>query len=377
MKNTAVQALAANGSTIFAVTSSAGGFYSSNHGATWTAIDSGPGPGMTALMINGPNIFAGSNRNGISRSSDNGLSWTKGVSLQNITSFASSGTILVAGTYDNGVYRSLNNGDSWTLADTGLTNWTITSLTTSSAAVFAGTSGGIFRSTNSCTTWTAIDSGLTNLTITALLANGATVYAGSNGGGVFRSTDNGSHWTAFNSGLPSPYIHAFATNGAIVFAGSDYGISFCTTNGAAWLPFNTGLASSTTIQALTIIGDTLFAGVSDFGVWKCSITDILATANKSASAVLSRANTTPLECSPVRAGNFQAERIRFSVSQKSFVKLSIVDMAGRTVETLVSREFSPGTYGTFWNATAFLAGTYIVRLQTGSCAVAKKIILMK
>ncbi|HTP12845.1 MAG TPA: phosphodiester glycosidase family protein [Bacteroidota bacterium] len=69
--------------------------------------------------------------------------------------------------------------------------------------------------------------------------------------------------------------------------------------------------------------------------------------------------------------------IRFSLPHRDFVKLTIFDVIGRNVATLVSGELQAGTYSTRWNASGFPSGVYFYRLQTRGFVETRKLLLIR
>lgn len=75
-------------------------------------------------------------------------------------------------------------------------------------------------------------------------------------------------------------------------------------------------------------------------------------------------------------------KIRFSVTsdgkrQRSNVKLTIYNIAGNEVETLVNESLNPGTYEADWNASNYSSGVYFCKLQTEGFTETKKMLLTK
>ncbi|MBI3005477.1 MAG: T9SS type A sorting domain-containing protein [Ignavibacteriales bacterium] len=69
--------------------------------------------------------------------------------------------------------------------------------------------------------------------------------------------------------------------------------------------------------------------------------------------------------------------IQFSLPQKSHVTLTIFDLLGREVTTLVSEELSAGSYSTRWNAAGLPSGVYFYRLSGGDFVETKKLLLLR
>jgi hypothetical protein len=69
--------------------------------------------------------------------------------------------------------------------------------------------------------------------------------------------------------------------------------------------------------------------------------------------------------------------ISFQLSAISDVNLSIYDMNGKKVATLVNGSKSAGYYTVDWNASQYSSGIYFYRLQTNGFVDTKKMVLMK
>lgn len=69
--------------------------------------------------------------------------------------------------------------------------------------------------------------------------------------------------------------------------------------------------------------------------------------------------------------------IRFSIPQYSEVKLEIYDISGKLVSTLLSGEFSEGTYSVRLNASGLASGVYVYKLTSDNFTASKKLLLLK
>ncbi len=69
--------------------------------------------------------------------------------------------------------------------------------------------------------------------------------------------------------------------------------------------------------------------------------------------------------------------INYQLKRKSAVNLSIFNIMGEKVVTLVSEEQSAGDYSVEWNAPAFASGIYIYKLKAGFYEKSRKMILMR
>lgn len=263
----AINALVANGESLFSGTNGAGVFRSIDNGNSWIGLRGGlPSGQFFALAAKDGNVFA-STHDGVFMSTDNGISWIhrdEGLPLEwCIRSFAIIGTDLFASTVDSGVYRSTDNGASWKSVNTGLANPPyINFLMASGSKLFAGSGQGLYLYENNGSSWNRLGD-LKIINFEALLVNGSTIFAG--GIGAFRSTDNGASWTSV--GLTDRYVHSFIAIPGVsgetkIFAGTDTGIVLSTDNGSHWAVVNT-TPTFNFLSKPSINGVNLFAGTGE------------------------------------------------------------------------------------------------------------------
>jgi hypothetical protein len=69
--------------------------------------------------------------------------------------------------------------------------------------------------------------------------------------------------------------------------------------------------------------------------------------------------------------------IRFDIASSAFTSLTVHDMLGREVATLVNQILEPGMYEIGWDASELASGVYMCRLVSGGSAQTQRMILMK
>jgi hypothetical protein len=69
--------------------------------------------------------------------------------------------------------------------------------------------------------------------------------------------------------------------------------------------------------------------------------------------------------------------IKFTLPQRSRVKLEIFDSLGRIISTLVNSDLDAGSYHYNWNGTNYASGVYFYRLTANDFSSSKKLILLK
>lgn len=70
-------------------------------------------------------------------------------------------------------------------------------------------------------------------------------------------------------------------------------------------------------------------------------------------------------------------QIKFTIPEKSYVKLSVYNLIGQKVADLINSELNAGEYTVTFNANGLSSGVYIYRLESGNFVSTKKMILMK
>lgn len=69
--------------------------------------------------------------------------------------------------------------------------------------------------------------------------------------------------------------------------------------------------------------------------------------------------------------------IEFAIETPAIVRLTVHDMTGRTVETLVDEQMSPGRHRVTFDARGLAGGVYLYRLQAGSAATSRALIVTR
>ncbi|NTW31840.1 MAG: T9SS type A sorting domain-containing protein [Bacteroidetes bacterium] len=270
-----VYSLISDGTNIYAGTGGAGVSLSNNNGNSWTAVNNGlTSTGISSFAINGTNVFAAGE--GVFLTTNNGGLWTSvsnGLTNTTVNALAISGSNIFAGT-NGGVFLSSNNGGLWTAANTGFTSQ-VRTLAISGANIFAGASNyGVYLSSNNGGLWTLVNNGLTNIDVVSLAISGTNIFVGTSGG-VFISSNNGGLWTAVNNGLTNLNVYSLLVEGTTIFAGTDDGVFYSNNMGANWTSLNNGFPANTAVQAFTVSGTYIFAGIRlyPYGVWRRPLSD--------------------------------------------------------------------------------------------------------
>jgi photosystem II stability/assembly factor-like uncharacterized protein len=264
---------------------------SQDGGRTWRQrIDNGVlgCPEALALHPSIPGTLFVGTEEGVFRSVNGARTWSQtglsGTVVLALSIDPSSPTTLYAGTDGDGVFTSTNSGHTWTQVNNGLTNLVIQALAidpSSPGTVYAGTFGaGVFKTTNGGNVWAGVNNGLTRPYVQALAIDPsapATLYAASENPGcatsVFKSTDGGSSWvstlTLSCTGVGFRALAIDPAAPATVYVGHEsLGVYRTTDGGGTWVEFNPGLDNHHIESLAMVLGSSLYAGTSRFGVYR-------------------------------------------------------------------------------------------------------------
>jgi photosystem II stability/assembly factor-like uncharacterized protein len=425
-----------------------GVYTSTDTGAHWTLSTTGlSNQRINAMAVNGSTIFAGSSPRGVFRSLDNGASWentVKGMSNLNITDIVTSGDLIAAGcdggillSYDKGknwqwadipydiyvlsivkkgdvllagtnnrLLRSRDNGKQWTCIDSGsgwyaslavgndgffgvfnnalwhspdsgaswvpkFTEKAICTYMVQGDSIIVGTAKALYRSTDNGTTWVKYDtSTLVNYHYpNNFLQVGATLFSTTVSDlgyeGIYRSDDKGIHWTDMSAGLGDSSIHALAAFGTTLFAGtSSHGVYMSSNNGESWTSVSEGTSIAPDyIKTLAVNNATIYAGTGGNGLWERPISEMVKIVDQDAQPAA--AKRLDFRTYSPQATNKHAA-VAFTLSQAEYVSVRIFDVSGREVASIVNARHGPGSYSYRWNIVKFQAGYYIARIKAGS-----------
>jgi len=363
----------ASGQTIFAGTED-GITRSTDNGLTWSTVNTGlANTDVWSLETDGSSVFAGTAA-GVFRSTDNGATWEiTDTTFKNTgtESLHLNGNHLFAGTGGSGVFRSSNNGATWDSADVGLTDNYVFTVTSSGANIYAGTGGqGVFRSTNNGTNWTPLASGVYPI-VRALTCFAGSIYAGG-ANGTYRSTNDGSSWTSSSSGLTNNFILNFSVYQSNIFACGHGGVYVSTDSGSTWIEMNLGLPQKG-VHSIAIAGTTIFAGVDSSGIWRRALGDVVSAIRDVGDPLPDRFAVDQNFPNPFNP----TTTITFSVPQNVHVTITVFDILGHQIQTLISQEYSAGTFNVGWNASLLPSGVYVYRIQAGAFQATRKMVLQK
>lgn len=200
-------------------------------------------------------------------------------------------------------------------------------------------------------------------------------------GGILRTTDSGNNWTNLNytNDLINLFTVKFVDSNTGYITGAVYspyrGIVLKSTNtGSSWCRQDSYISQFLFSSSFTDINTGYVVGSSGL---------ILKTTDGGGNCVIGidpKSKEIPdkysLEQNYPNPFNPSTE-IKFSVPKTHFVELTVFDLLGREVATLVSEQLMPGTYEVQWDASNYPSGIYFYKLETNTFGQTRKMVLVK
>lgn len=358
----------------------------------------------------------------IYESDENGNSWQPlpvipitGSSFYTIYSYKG---ILYIGTVNEGIFRSADHGNSWGIMNTGLPQsaWGIVELAAIGDSLFAATDfNGVYvynLSVNSG--WKEYNTGLFQFGASSIFASGNCLVANL-GYYLFVRSNNHSEWnTVFvDSTEIQRLFFDFIIQDNYLFAGTDNGIYRGSLEGTNWVSVDIDVFPTRDIGAFAVDGNRLYAALlfggehwifssDDYGDnWEIKahefswLYDMLVFKNRIWAARLDGLWFNSIDRStnidePVSSipDNFYlsqnypnpfnpSTKIEYSVPQNGFVSISVYNLLGQKISSLVNEYQQKGNYNIIFNAKDIPSGTYFYMIKTKDFTQTKKMVLLK
>ena len=374
-------------------------FYSQDDGLSWNPIPglNNPAPMFQDVILSGDGrIYIPDFAYGVFYSEDYGQTWT-GVgdfTPEGCSAFGlhSSGILFAGLTYTGigYIHRSTNNGLTWdaiSLPDYD-SNYAVEHIHFNSQGhVFLGTINGVYRSMDIGLSWEKVNSGLNgNHVYSMAIDNQDHIYVLTTQPGLFDgyylSTDNGDTWEALDWVHDIGYALDIVAVDGSTYAISDQTIFVTSDGGQNWSELTDGITAEETFNlgADLELTPTGFLYTSGRYVHRSSQPVFSATMDikpvgvpREHSLILLPAYPNPFN--PVTS-------LRYDLPEDGLVNITIYDMMGRLVKTLVNGSQAAGYKSIRWNATndrnePVSAGLYLYTIQAGEFRQTKKMVLLK
>ena len=364
-----IKAIATNGSTVYAGSPNYQMLYvSKNNGLDWTAYSMGYNY-LHSFAFVGSKLFAGTGWGLIEIDTSNYTYTSNSFNRLYQMSIAANGNYIYVGTSDSNIFISTNAGITWSRPSNEYNN--IYSLYTTGSNVYAATSKGVLYSTNNGLTWTRIQ--YLNWQNLSVITKDNTILAGLPSG-CMRSTNSGFSWIP-SSDLDGA-VYSMIIKGNRIIAGinsgnnSSTGISMTTNLGVNWIPKGDGLNKD--IYFVSANDEYIFAGSRFYGIWRRPLTEMVGVENISTEvpAGFSIKQNYPNPFNPTT-------NIEFDVSKSSDLKITVFDIKGREIQTLVNERLNAGRYKVIFDGSSLNTGVYFYRLIANGYTETKRMFLIK
>jgi photosystem II stability/assembly factor-like uncharacterized protein len=323
--------------------------YTTNKGSTWLPIQVESDSSLIYSSLcsdKDTNLYFVSNSGKIFKSNDLGKHWD---SLYNFNEwgftyldFSHSPTCFAMKMWGNELYKSTDSGNHWNM-ETIPVRW--------SADIYF---------LNSDTGWVT-----ENVMPSSLMLDSASIY---------KTVDGGESWIK-----QSTILGGYPQNIFFVDNHEGWLQDFVTEN----IYYTSDGGETWTNQYKPDTSDTLedlFILDRDHG-WALTFTGKIVKYQRSTSLVVNK-NEKSIVCGYSIHQNYPnpfnpSTTISFSLPSKSFISLKVFDMLGREVATIVSEQMSAGSHSVLFNGSSLASGVYYYRLQAGSFAETKKLVLLR
>jgi len=346
---------------------SEGLWVSTNEGETWGnhRYLAGSGNNIFSVLVkdNNQTVYIGT-RTGVLKSTDGGfgfISVNNGIPAKSwVRDLAAAPGGEIAAATTNGVFISTNNGINWSQVSGVPAADTVVSLEFDNTSNFDGGSKLLMGTDNKSIYQSLEESEYLFALLFYIFSEGNSEVADmriilgaflaceypetNNGGGVSMSTNGGANFTKINEGLPNnPKTSAL---GVRVIQRLD-NIEVLETYVGLFENSNNGAK--------------IFKRTFPIGIHQIST---------KVPNVFSLSQNYPNPFNPMT-------KIKFDVAKVSNVNITVFDVLGRHITTLINEKLEAGTYETEWNANNVPGGVYFYRIETENFSETKKMLMVK
>lgn len=357
---------------------------------TWNAVLSGDGGEVCFHSQNSNTILIEKQYNGIFRSTDGGSSWEAAMNGL----FGNSAWIapiishpVTAGIFYTArekVFKTTNNGSNWFPISSG-TSGAILAMDicrSNPNVLYVSTGVPILKSIDGGSTFISVTSGLQNRYISSIhvhpdSANTVLLtYSGFGTGKIYKTTNGGSTWINISGNLPdSPvndaliYYPGMPTS--IYYAAMDIGVFYTENYGEDWIELADSLPNCAVINIdYHSASNMVRAATHGRGIWELGIPIGIINYNNEVPKEYALQQNYPNPFNP-------STIFKYSVKSKGFIEISIYDILGRKIETIINKEQNPGTYTVQFDAASLSSGVYFYKLTAEGFSETKKMMLTK
>lgn len=289
------------------------------------------------------------------------------------------------------VYKSTVGGGSWQGPYGSFNGAKILAMdgsATNTDTVYAATvptgsiTAAIYKTTDGIN-WTSISTGIPNrypIDLHVNPNNSKEVYVTFGGfgtGHLYKTTNGGTSWSDISAGLPDVPTESVVIDPQYpqnIYVGNDLGVYCSTNNGSNWYVYNLGMPPALVFD-LTIVYPNrhIRATTHGNGVYERSLVPnplVGVVKNTEVPQEFKLYQNYPNPFNP-------SSKIKYQLAKSEYILISVYDITGKTVKTLVNEKQNAGTYEVKIDASGLSSGVYFYRLTAGSFTDVKKMMLIK
>lgn len=242
---------------------------------------------------------------------------------------------------------------------------------------FSGSQGVLFKTTNCGVNWVSRSISTYYQIKKIQFLNDMTGYALGTDPNIarantFRTTDGGLSWATTFAANNTELRTMHFINDSIGFIAGENGICLRTTDfGSSW--YSPQLITCGNLNSVIFLNENTGFIFGDYGILLKTTTGGITSVSQNISEYpesFSLSQNYPNPFNPVT-------NIKFDIPKSGLVKITVYDLLGREVTSLVNQQMQPGSYSVDWDASNYPSGVYFYRIETETFTDSKKMILLK
>jgi hypothetical protein len=204
------------------------------------------------------------------------------------------------------------------------------------------------------------------------------MYWGGGKGKLFVSDDHGTSWTVLNEFPVDHGVNAIASKNNVLYVGTASSLSgvYYTTDLTTWIDFSTGLESyDYSVSQLVATDEYLYKTGGTINSYQISLPELDTHWESTQLVEFTLSQNYPNPFNPTTT-------LKYDLPEDAMVNITIYDMMGRVVKTMVNTQQNAGYKSIQWNATnnagqPVSAGVYLYSIEAGAFRQTKKMVMLK
>jgi hypothetical protein len=204
------------------------------------------------------------------------------------------------------------------------------------------------------------------------------MYWGGGKGKLFVSDDHGTSWTVLNDFPVDHSVNAIASKNNVLYVGTGSTLSgvYYTTDLTTWIDFSTGLESyDYSVSQLVATDEYLYKTGGTINSYQIPLPELDTHWERTQFAEFALSQNYPNPFNPTTT-------LKYDLPEDAMVNITIYDMMGKVVKTMVNTQQNAGYKSIQWNATnnagqPVSAGLYLYTIEAGAFRQTKKMVLLK